>query len=626
MQTSHTWRNERTRRLMLVGLMILWRMGIAPSATAQEGHDGHDHAAHAAPTPAATAQAEPDAHAGHGHDDPAAVAAVVQEHNDDDAHAGHDHSAPETRDAATPDEHGDAGHDDAAPAEEAVDDHAGHDHAAPAETEEAAEDHSGHGHEEEAGLRLTAAQRERFGIVVQAAAPGTLRSEVSLPGEIVFNEDRVAHVVPRVAGIARQVFTTVGDRVKAGDVLAAIDSADLASAKLDFFASAAELGCCLFELPRAQSIHDNALKMLAALESSPAVEQLRQAAPGEMGVYRSRLISAYAEYVQTGRTYERERDLMAKKVSSEGDFQAAEAAFKKAQAEYFGTRDSVAFEVRQNLLEATQTRQLAEFDAETKRQRLLMLGLSETEVADLIVLPAHAAKATTPAHICTDPNCTNCGDNASSAVSPVASGFRLDAATLGAYAIRAPFDGVIVARHISLGEHVAEDAEVFTVVDTRSVWANMAVHTRALAAVQVGQEIVLRMDHSGAQARGRISMLTPFVDAATRSASARVVLDNQDGRWIPGTFVTGFISSDEEQLPVVVSRDAVQTVEGREVIFVEHEGAFEMKPVLLGRADRTHVEVTAGLEAGVLYAAEGAYQLKATAVTSTLDSHAGHGH
>lgn len=67
-------------------------------------------------------------------------------------------------------------------------------------------------------------------------------------------------------------------------------------------------------------------------------------------------------------------------------------------------------------------------------------------------------------------------------------------------------------------------------------------------------------------------------------------------------------------------------MEDGDVVFVEHEDDFEITRVTLGRADRTHVEISAGLAPGTRYAAEGAFQLKATAVTSQLGSHAGHGH
>jgi hypothetical protein len=61
-------------------------------------------------------------------------------------------------------------------------------------------------------------------------------------------------------------------------------------------------------------------------------------------------------------------------------------------------------------------------------------------------------------------------------------------------------------------------------------------------------------------------------------------------------------------------------------VFVEHEGSFKPVPVAVGRADREHVEIVSGLTGGTRYVDGGAFQLKATLLTSHMDSHAGHGH
>ena len=95
---------------------------------------------------------------------------------------------------------------------------------------------------------------------------------------------------------------------------------------------------------------------------------------------------------------------------------------------------------------------------------------------------------------------------------------------------------------------------------------------------------------------------------------------------MPGTFATGFISNSEDDLDVVVPRDAVQNLEGRDVVFVEHAGAYEVVSVRVGRMDRTNAEIISGLNPGTQYVAEGAFQLKATLMTRNIDSHAGHGH
>ena len=449
MQAIYNWVLSKTaaRGMILAG-------GLCLAATAY-GQDDHDHAGHAnaAETEAPSAKAAANDHAGHAH------AAETE--------------APSSKAAAN--------------------EHAGHDHA---ETNAPHDEHAGEA--EEGGLRLTAEQRTRFGLVVRAAGPGSLRNEVRLPGEIVFNEDRVVHLVPRVAGIVRTVSKSIGDSVAAGEVLAVIDSRELADAKSEFLAASAR--CALAE-----------------------------------------------------KNFTRE-----KQISPEQDYLEAEQALSEAR---IALRSS--------------------------EQKLHALGFNENEVGALDAVQD---------------------------------------ASITRYEIRSPLAGVVIEKHISLGESLAADADIFTVADLSSVWVNLTVYTRDLGSVQAGQEVVLRMEHSGAQARGAIAMVAPFVDVSTRSATARVILDNPDGQWMPGTFVSGFIAMSAKELPVVVPRQAVQYIDGRDVVFIEHEGSFEMAAVATGRSDREHIEVVSGLEPGTPYAAEGAFQLKAALVTSAMGSHAGHGH
>lgn len=545
-----------------------------------------------------------DGHEGHDHGEMAETVAVHDGEKDD-------HEAEET--------HGAEDHDEG-PHEE-------HDH----EEEQAEDDHAGHDHGEddhgEEGLRLTPEQHKRFGIVLRTAGPGGLQNEIRLPGQIAFNDDRLVHLVPRAPGIAVAVHKGLGDSVKAGETLAVIDSADLASAKLDYLSAVTEVGCCQFELPRAQAIHDNTVKMLDLLQSTPSEDELPQFQVGEMGEYGSRLIIAHAEHVLTQKAYEREKGLLAKKVSSESDFLEAESAFLKAQAEYMATRDLVAYGVRQKLLEARRDRQLAEFEAAAAEQNLHILGLQEDEIADF---KAHTIAAGTDnpqkEHVCADPNCKGCASDAHGSGPAALPEFMHENGKLGWYEIKAPFDGVVVQKHITHGERVGEDTDIFAIADASSVWVNLTVHAKQIRLVRPGQSVLLRAEHDGEQARGIVAMVTPFVDEGTRSATARIVLDNQDGRWLPGTFVTGLLSTSADRLPVVVPRAAVQSIEGEDVVFVEHEGAFEIVPVTTGRSDREQVEIVAGLDPGTSYVVAGAFELKATVITSNLDPHAGHGH
>jgi membrane fusion protein, heavy metal efflux system len=86
-------------------------------------------------------------------------------------------------------------------------------------------------------VHLNEAQMERFGVVVATAGPGKLQIWLALPGEIIINSDQVAHVVPRVTGVVREVRKALGDSVAKGEVMAILESRELADAQSAFLAA-----------------------------------------------------------------------------------------------------------------------------------------------------------------------------------------------------------------------------------------------------------------------------------------------------------------------------------------------------------------------------------------------------
>lgn len=85
-------------------------------------------------------------------------------------------------------------------------------------------------------IQIPEKEIETFGIGVGTAEPGQLEIKITLQGEIAINTDNMAHIVPRVPGIVRQVNAKLGDKVKKGEIMAVIDSRELADAKADYLA------------------------------------------------------------------------------------------------------------------------------------------------------------------------------------------------------------------------------------------------------------------------------------------------------------------------------------------------------------------------------------------------------
>lgn len=326
------------------------------------------------------------------------------------------------------------------------------------------------------------------GIVVETAGPTQMKTVLELPGEIKLNADKVVHVVPRLAGIITAVYKNLGDSVMHGEVLAVLDSRELAELKSAYLASIKRI-----ELDRA--------------------------------------------------TFERRERLWHQKISSEKDYLAS----------------------RQALAES-------EINLQTTSQKLLALGLSQ---ADL--------------------------DNLSEAT-----GKRLTH-----YELKAPFDGIVIEKNIAVGEAVKEDADIFVLADLSTVWVDVTVYSKDLNIVKVGQNVTVRSKILGFEADGILTYLGSLVGEQTRAARGIVVVQNTEGHWRPGLFVTVEIVQEEVSVPVAVSVDALQTLHDQPVVFVQNGNMFEARLLKLGRNDGRWVEVLNGLSPGERYVARNSFILKA---------------
>ncbi len=373
---------------------------------------------------------------------------------------------------------------------------------AKAEHNEGGAKESDGGHADEQVVRLSDQQLEDFNIELATIQPGKISTFIELPGEIAVNGDRLAHVVPRVSGVVRNVLKKLGDTVKAGEVLAELESQELAELKVAYF---------------------------SARERHALAEEL----------------------------FKREEKLWQKQISAEQDFLTA----------------------RQTLAEARIALQSAE-------QKLHALGFTEEQLAKQA---------------------------------------KQHDASLTRYALTAPFDGTVIQKHLTLGETVKDDAEVFIVADLGRVWVDINVYPKDLPLVRTGQAVTIDPGHQQPTGQGTIDYLGPLIGETTRTAPARVILDNKDGRWRPGTFITARIAVGSHDVALMVPRTALQTIEERQVVFVRTPEGFEPRNVGLGRSDAQHVEIVDGLKAGLTYAAKGAFTLKAQLSKGAFgDGHSNH--
>ena len=186
------------------------------------------------------------------------------------------------------------------------------------------------------------------------------------------------------------------------------------------------------------------------------------------------------------------------------------------------------------------------------------------------------------------------------------------AESLQTYSIVTPIAGVVLERQTNIGD-VTSDEPLFVVGDLSRLQAELNVATRDIGRISSGQNVIVTGLDGAARIEARIATVLPTADAHSQTLIARAPLTTSASSQLrPGMAVRGAVVLTQQDVPVAVTADAVQTLEGRQVVFVRvAPDQYEARPVTIGRAARDMVEILSGLNAGESYVSENAFLVKA---------------
>ena len=178
--------------------------------------------------------------------------------------------------------------------------------------------------------------------------------------------------------------------------------------------------------------------------------------------------------------------------------------------------------------------------------------------------------------------------------------------------VRAPLSGVVTKYEVSKGEVVGRDKELFTIVDTSSVWALADVYEKDIQFVARGGECVVTVASYAKEVfKGKITYLSDALDPASRTAKLRCVLPNTDGRLKLEMFTTVSVPTKETRTGVTVPGGALQEINGQKVVFVQLQpNKFEKRVVQVGEQNEQRAEALSGVRVGEKVVANGSFYLK----------------
>lgn len=183
--------------------------------------------------------------------------------------------------------------------------------------------------------------------------------------------------------------------------------------------------------------------------------------------------------------------------------------------------------------------------------------------------------------------------------------------SLQPYELKSPLDGIVVARHATAGEFAAEGTAIFEVGNYEELFADLYLFSSDVGKARVGQAVSILVPGQPHPIEATVSFLSPVTDPLTQSRVVRVGVANPSGSLQPGMFVTADVVQEEVKVPVAVDASALRTSEGNTVVFADHDGRLEPRPVTVGRKGRDTVEIVKGLAAGERYAAGNTFVLQA---------------
>ncbi len=432
---------------------------------------------------------------------------------------------------------------------------------------------------------LPKAKQEAARLIISEVETDALPQEVVVPGRIEANADRRLEIRPRVPGVVRSVAVVLGQRVRAGDLLLTLDSADVATARLGLRARQRELITTKVESEWRDQVAANVEELIPELRGGEHSETLEQRfADKPLGTDRSLLLSAYADWQIAVHEEGKQADLLKRQIVAEHVAELARHTRESAQAKFEAALEQVRYDAQRQRRMAELQVKLAESAVTDAALRLKILGVP-IDAAELGRLPSETIEESAGAD-----QLTECP-------------------------IVAPFDGTIIQRAAVASQRVEPSEVMLTIANLETVRVVASIPESDFAILPSLRTQTVRVSsaaYPGQELRAKLLDVSAQVDPATRSVTLLAELPNPDGLLKLGMFVKVALDGAAADSVVVVPVDAVVEIDGQSTVFVSRgDGeSFVARPVTIGREVEGRRAVLTGLKAGDRVVTSGAFALK----------------
>lgn len=190
--------------------------------------------------------------------------------------------------------------------------------------------------------------------------------------------------------------------------------------------------------------------------------------------------------------------------------------------------------------------------------------------------------------------------------------------------IYSPMTGLISQKHISSGEIISTDKEIFTIIDPSSVWLYANIYENDINKIKLGQSAYFlpRGYSDENKFNAVVDYILPQVNEQNRTAKVRLKISNKPKDIKSGTFADVFINIANNLSALSIPKVAIQRIDNKEIVFLKKSDTeYQVTEVVTGISQDNLIEIKSGLKSGDKVVTKGSFTLKALSMKDEIGEH-----
>jgi membrane fusion protein (multidrug efflux system) len=164
--------------------------------------------------------------------------------------------------------------------------------------------------------------------------------------------------------------------------------------------------------------------------------------------------------------------------------------------------------------------------------------------------------------------------------------------------VRAPYDGVIGLRNISVGAIVTPSTLLSTIRTINKIKLDFSVPEKYSSIVKSGMKVKFNMNNDDKMFDATVFATEEGIDANTRNLKVRALVNSQSTDLIPGSFANVILRMNDNKNAIMIPTQALIPLENSKNVIIARKGKAHFVEVTTGTRQASKIEITNGLQVG----------------------------